>query len=86
MMRALLLGLLRLYRLLLSPLLGNVCRFEPSCSRYATACIERFGAGRGSWLAAKRLCRCHPFHPGGYDPPPPIAPPSNGAPPASTGP
>ena len=71
MIRALLLWLLRLYRATLSRLLGDVCRFEPSCSRYAMACIERFGAAQGSWLAAKRLCKCHPFHPGGYDPPPP---------------
>ena len=70
MIRSLLLLLLRVYRATLSPLLGNVCRFEPSCSRYATACIDRFGAARGSWLAAQRLVKCHPFHPGGHDPPP----------------
>jgi uncharacterized protein len=69
-MTKLLLALIRLYQLLLSPLLGNVCRFEPSCSRYAAACLEHHGALRGSWLALKRLARCHPFHPGGYDPPP----------------
>ncbi|MBL8601947.1 MAG: membrane protein insertion efficiency factor YidD [Myxococcales bacterium] len=70
MMRAILLSLLRFYRAAISPWLGNVCRFEPSCSRYATACIERHGALSGSWLTVKRLSRCHPFHPGGYDPPP----------------
>ena len=75
MIRALLLWLLRAYRFALSPLLGNACRFEPSCSRYASACIESHGAAKGSWLAAKRLCKCHPFHPGGYDPPPPVTPP-----------
>ncbi len=68
------LSLLELYRWLLSPLLalipGGGCRFEPSCSRYATGCIEVHGVARGSWLAAVRLCKCHPFHPGGYDPPP----------------
>jgi putative membrane protein insertion efficiency factor len=74
MVRALLLWLLRVYRFFVSPLLGDVCRFEPSCSRYASACVERFGAARGSWLAAKRLCKCHPFHPGGYDPPPELPP------------
>jgi putative membrane protein insertion efficiency factor len=70
-MTKLLLALIRLYQLLLSPLLGNVCRFEPSCSRYAAACIADHGAARGSWLAIRRLGRCHPFHAGGYDPPPP---------------
>lgn len=73
MIRALLLWLLRAYRFVLSPLLGNVCRFEPSCSNYATQCIERFGPAKGTWLTARRLCRCHPFHPGGYDPPPPLS-------------
>ena len=68
--RALIL-LVRAYQLLISPLFGQVCRFEPSCSRYAIACLERHGALRGSWLALRRLLRCHPFHPGGYDPPPP---------------
>jgi putative membrane protein insertion efficiency factor len=64
------LDLLRLYRSILSPMLGNVCRFEPSCSRYASACIERHGVFLGSLLSAVRLCKCHPFHPGGFDPPP----------------
>ncbi len=65
-----LIALVRAYQLLLSPLLGGQCRFEPSCSRYALACLEMHGAMRGSLLSAKRLCKCHPFHPGGYDPPP----------------
>ncbi len=72
MIRALLLLLIRAYRFAISPLLGNVCRFEPSCSRYSMTCIERFGAAKGSWLTIKRLSRCHPFCPGGYDPPPPL--------------
>ncbi len=63
--------LIRVYQWTLSPLLGQVCRFEPSCSRYAVKCLEYHGAFRGSWLAFRRLMRCHPFHPGGYDPPPP---------------
>lgn len=75
MVAQLLLALIRVYQLTLSRLirltLGNVCRFEPSCSRYAAACLETHGALRGSLLSVKRLCRCHPFHPGGYDPPPP---------------
>jgi putative membrane protein insertion efficiency factor len=70
MTRGLLLVLIRAYRYLISPLLGPVCRFEPSCSAYALACVERFGAARGSWLTVKRLCRCHPFSPGGLDLPP----------------
>ncbi|MFO0630184.1 MAG: membrane protein insertion efficiency factor YidD [Polyangiales bacterium] len=73
MIRALLLWLLRAYRFALSPLLGNACRFEPTCSNYASQCIERFGPAKGVWLTARRLSRCHPFHPGGYDPPPPLS-------------
>ena len=69
-MRHVVVLLIRLYQLAIAPLLGNVCRFEPSCSRYAMAVIERFGVLRGSVLALKRIGRCHPFHPGGYDPPP----------------
>lgn len=65
-----LIALVRVYQLLLSPLLGGQCRFEPSCSRYALACLERHGALRGSLLSVKRVCKCSPFHPGGYDPPP----------------
>lgn len=62
--------LIRLYQWTLSPLLGRACRFEPSCSRYAVRCLQLHGAWSGSWLAIKRLARCHPFHPGGFDPPP----------------
>ena len=65
-----LIALIRLYQLTLGPLLGTSCRFEPSCSRYTAACIERFGVLRGSYLGARRIARCHPLHPGGYDPPP----------------
>ncbi|MFT3927401.1 MAG: membrane protein insertion efficiency factor YidD [Myxococcales bacterium] len=71
MIARLLLAVIRIYQLLLSPLLGRGCRFEPSCSRYTAQCIEMHGAARGSWLGAKRIARCHPFHPGGFDPPPP---------------
>jgi putative membrane protein insertion efficiency factor len=65
-----LLGLLRAYRFALSPLLGNQCRFAPTCSQYAMEAIERFGALRGSMLAVGRLLRCHPWHAGGLDPVP----------------
>lgn len=67
-MQHLALGLIWLYRLLVSPLLPPVCRFHPSCSRYSQQAIRRHGLARGVWLSARRLGRCHPFHPGGYDP------------------
>ncbi len=61
---------IRFYQKGISPLLPSVCRFYPSCSAYAAEAIERHGAGRGSWLALKRLLRCQPFCRGGYDPVP----------------
>lgn len=70
-MRAVLRGAIRGYQLAVSPLLGPRCRFYPSCSQYALEALERFGVLRGTYLAARRLLRCHPFHPGGYDPVPP---------------
>jgi putative membrane protein insertion efficiency factor len=63
-------ALIHAYRAILSPILGPACRFEPSCSHYALEAVERHGALRGSWLAACRVGRCHPFHPGGFDPVP----------------
>ena len=66
-MKPLLLILLRIYKLGISPLLGQNCRFYPSCSAYAHEAICEHGALRGSWLAACRLCKCHPWHPGGLD-------------------
>lgn len=69
-LRRLALWMIRLYWWTLSPLLGSVCRYEPSCSRYTAVCIERFGFFRGSWLGLRRIGRCHPFAAGGYDPPP----------------
>jgi putative membrane protein insertion efficiency factor len=57
-----------LYRRLISPFLPNSCRFTPTCSAYAEEALRRYGALKGSWLSIKRLLKCHPFHPGGYDP------------------
>jgi len=61
---------IRAYQMVLSPLLPAACRYFPSCSQYAIEAIEKHGAMRGSWLAARRIARCHPFRPGGYDPVP----------------
>ena len=60
-----------LYKRFLSPLLPQACRFHPTCSVYAVQAIDRHGPFKGSYLAARRLLRCHPFHPGGFDPVPP---------------
>ncbi|MCL8208517.1 MAG: membrane protein insertion efficiency factor YidD [Actinomycetia bacterium] len=68
--RRVLIGLIKAYQRMLSPLLPRVCRFYPSCSSYAIEAIERHGAWRGLGLALRRIGRCHPFHPGGYDPVP----------------
>jgi hypothetical protein len=62
--------LIRIYQWTVSPLLGPTCRFHPSCSNYAFEAINRFGMLRGGWLTLKRLGRCHPWHPGGFDPVP----------------
>jgi len=64
------LTLIRGYQLILSPVLGPACRFYPSCSEYAHQAIDRHGVAKGSCLAIRRLLRCHPFHPGGFDPVP----------------
>jgi hypothetical protein len=66
----LLLAAIHAYRLLVSPGLGPCCRYEPSCSAYATEAVVVHGPWRGAWLAARRLLRCHPLHPGGFDPVP----------------
>lgn len=65
--------LIRSYQTVLSPFIGNQCRFHPSCSNYALEAVDQHGAIKGSWLAAKRLGRCHPFHAGGFDPVPGVA-------------
>ncbi|HRD50418.1 MAG: membrane protein insertion efficiency factor YidD [Candidatus Competibacter sp.] len=69
-MRAFLIALIRIYQMGISPVLGNHCRFYPSCSQYACEALERHGALRGGWLAIRRVLRCHPWHPGGVDPVP----------------
>lgn len=63
-----LVSLIRFYQIAISPLKGKSCRFYPSCSEYTREAIFRFGAIHGLWLGVKRILRCHPFHPGGYDP------------------
>jgi putative membrane protein insertion efficiency factor len=70
-MKILLIALIRGYKMLVSPLLPPACRFHPTCSVYAMEAIERFGVLYGGKLAIGRILRCHPFHPGGYDPVPP---------------
>ncbi|MBK1681512.1 membrane protein insertion efficiency factor YidD [Rhodocyclus tenuis] len=69
-MKSLLLALIRFYQFAISPLLGQRCRFFPSCSEYAVEAIQRHGVLRGGWLGMRRLSHCHPWHPGGYDPVP----------------
>jgi putative membrane protein insertion efficiency factor len=69
-MRRVLMALIRGYRRYISPLLGKHCIYTPTCSAYALEAIEKYGALKGCWLAAKRIARCHPFHEGGYDPVP----------------
>ncbi len=73
MVRYLLLGLIRGYQYILSPLFPRACRFYPSCSSYTLDAIKLHGAAKGSYLGLRRILRCHPFHPGGYDPVPPKA-------------
>lgn len=68
--RKLVIGILRFYKAAISPFLPPACRFEPSCSEYATEAVERYGIVKGVWLGTKRLCRCHPLCQGGFDPVP----------------
>jgi hypothetical protein len=65
----LLIGAVRLYQIFLSPILGRQCRYTPTCSQYFILAVKKYGAWRGAWRGMLRICRCHPFHAGGYDPP-----------------
>lgn len=67
--RRVLVALVKVYQWTLSPLLGQRCRFEPSCSAYFIGSVQKYGAIRGTFRGIARIARCHPFHPGGYDPP-----------------
>ncbi len=64
-----LIGLVRVYQITLSPIIGQQCRFQPTCSHYMIGAVRKYGAIRGAWKGTLRICRCHPWHPGGYDPP-----------------
>jgi putative membrane protein insertion efficiency factor len=64
-----LVALVRCYQWLISPWLGPTCRYHPSCSEYFIGAVRKYGAIRGAWRGVLRICRCHPWHPGGYDPP-----------------
>jgi len=66
--QTILMSIIRFYQKWISPLLGPSCRFQPTCSHYALEALHEHGTLKGSWLSAKRLCKCHPFHAGGYDP------------------
>lgn len=69
-MKALALALIRFYKRFISPVLPSACRFEPTCSVYTYQAIEKYGVLKGGWMGVKRISRCHPLHPGGYDPVP----------------
>ncbi len=69
-MKTIALAIIRFYQMAISPYLPPTCRFMPTCSRYSYEAIDKYGFLKGGWLAVKRISRCHPFHPGGYDPVP----------------
>ncbi len=67
-MKTILIALIKFYKYFISPVLPGSCRFYPSCSEYALEAVRRYGAARGAYLSVRRIARCHPFHPGGFDP------------------
>ncbi|MBS7526526.1 membrane protein insertion efficiency factor YidD [Fusibacter paucivorans] len=67
-MKYVMIYMIKFYRGFISPFLGHHCRFQPTCSQYALQAIEKYGALKGGYLSIKRISKCHPFHPGGYDP------------------
>lgn len=67
-MKTVIILLIRFYQIFISPMFPPLCRFYPTCSQYALEAVQKKGAVKGSWLALKRILKCHPFHPGGYDP------------------
>ena len=69
-MDGLIVGMIRFYQRRISPLTGPTCRFHPTCSAYTLQAVQKYAAVRGSWLGIRRILRCHPFHPGGFDPVP----------------
>jgi uncharacterized protein len=69
MIKKVFLKLIRFYQIFISPLMGDCCRFSPSCSNYCSLAIEKYGAGKGLWMGVKRICRCHPWNEGGVDNP-----------------
>lgn len=69
-MKYILMGLIKIYKAVISPLFPNSCRFYPTCSEYSFEAVKKYGFFKGGWLGAKRIARCHPFHPGGFDPVP----------------
>lgn len=70
MLKKIMIGIIRFYQVVISPLKPPTCRFYPTCSHYGLESVKRFGAIKGGWLAMKRILKCHPFHPGGIDPVP----------------